>query len=177
MGERIRRVKVRKVASCYKDSLIGKTKATQAKQNKEFIHHFPPADRCSTITRKAGLHHMWWLLGKTSTVIPNVPCTTSSSFSQLSIVEHDLIWCGIFHQSVWVSCPSCVPLQLLYPPSLLDGGLVYEVEEPWLCKYHSAVTMKPCAVNTVFSTSQKRSPVPATLEKINFILGKTSTCT
>jgi len=29
---------------------------TQAKQNKEFIHYFPSACRCSAISRKSGLH-------------------------------------------------------------------------------------------------------------------------
>ena len=32
--------------------------ASKAKQSKEFIHHFTLAGRGSTISRKAGLHHM-----------------------------------------------------------------------------------------------------------------------
>jgi len=30
----------------------------QAKQNKEIIHHFPSAGRCSAISRKARLRHV-----------------------------------------------------------------------------------------------------------------------
>ena len=59
MGEWIGRAKVRKLMDQDKDSLKGKAKLhMQAKQSKESIHHFPSADKCSTTSRKAGLHHM-----------------------------------------------------------------------------------------------------------------------
>lgn len=46
MGERIGRVKVRKLVCWDKGSLMGRVKAThEAKQNKEFLYHFPLSGR------------------------------------------------------------------------------------------------------------------------------------
>jgi len=83
----------------------------QAKRNKEFIHYFPSAGRCSDISSKAGLQHTERLLGKTDTNTLKIP-----SFPQLYIAEHDVMWHGISLWSIGVSCPSRVPSQLLGHP-------------------------------------------------------------
>ena len=51
----MREVKVRELMVSDKDSLLGKAKAVQSKQNKKFIHYLPSAARCSATSRKAGL--------------------------------------------------------------------------------------------------------------------------
>ena len=66
------------------------------------------------ICRKAGLHHVEWLLGKTNAITLIVP--PFLLLPQLYIAEHDVIWCGIALWSVEDSCPSCVPSQLLVHP-------------------------------------------------------------
>jgi len=81
------------------------------KQNKELIHYFPSSGRCSAISRKAGLHYMQWLLGKTNAITPS-----ASLFLTAFIAEHDTIRYGMSLWSVGVSCPSCVPSQLLAHP-------------------------------------------------------------
>jgi len=85
----------------------------QAKQKKEFIHYTPSAGRCSAVSRKAGLHHVQWLLQKTNTVTLKTP---SFLLPQFYIAEHDVIRYGISLWSARVSCPSCVPSQVLVHP-------------------------------------------------------------
>jgi len=58
MGKRIGRAKARKLMGQGKSGLISQEKVhVQAKENKEFVHCFLSAGRCSAISRKAGLHH------------------------------------------------------------------------------------------------------------------------
>ena len=76
MGDRTGKVKVTKLMDWDKDCLIGKAKTINAsKANKEVIRYFSSASRCSAISRKAGLHHAQWLLGKTSIITLNVPAS------------------------------------------------------------------------------------------------------
>jgi len=113
---------VTKQMGSYKDSLIGKVKpAHVSKGNKEFIHHFPWAGRCSDISRKAGLHHMWWLLGKTNTITPKVP--PFLLLPPTLYAQHDVIWHGISLWSIGVSSSSCVPSQLLVHPAPWCGDV------------------------------------------------------
>jgi len=61
----------------HKDILIGKAKAAlSSKPNKEVIHCFSSAGRCSPISRKAGLHHACWLSGKINFISPNIPLSS-----------------------------------------------------------------------------------------------------
>jgi len=56
MGQRIRRVKVRKLVVEIKTiSQVKQKLCTQVKQNKEFIHYFPMAGGYLATSRKAGL--------------------------------------------------------------------------------------------------------------------------
>ena len=52
-------------------------------------------------------------------------------------VQYDVIWYGIAWP-VWVSCPCCIPSQLLmHPPSLLTGRAVRENKKSLTyCKHH-----------------------------------------
>ena len=80
----------------------------QAKQNKQFIHYVPSS-------AKQGSIHAQWLLGKTNAITSDVP--PPSSFSPQSLLlEHDAIRHGTSPWSAGVSCPGCVPSQLLVHP-------------------------------------------------------------
>ena len=114
-GERIGRVKVRKLVGWDKDSLIGKAKATHTSKAKPGIHSSLPTSRQVfshlqesrapphvTVTWEDKRHHSErppFLL------LPAALCA-----------EHDVIWPGISLGSVRVSCPGCVPSQLLVSP-------------------------------------------------------------
>jgi len=55
-----------------------------------------------------------------------IPETTHPSL----YVQHDVIWCGISLWSVWVSCPGCIPSQLLahlQPPCWQDSMRSWKV--------------------------------------------------
>ena len=139
MGERIIKVKVRKLMGWDKDSLIGKAKATQASKAKQGIHSLTshqqagvqpsPGEQGSTtcvmVTWEDKRHQLWMSL-------------PSFFFPQL-YAEHDVIWYGISLWSVGVSCPSSVPSQLLVPPQPARWwGGVRGRRRPWLCVSCSA---------------------------------------
>jgi len=110
---------------------------TQARQNKESIHYFPSAGRCSTTSRKARLHHLWRLFGKTDVIIQKPPF--SSFFPPAFIAKHDIICYGISFLSIWVSYPSCVHSQIFVHPQL--AGVVRETGKVlMLCEHCSART-------------------------------------
>lgn len=104
------------------DSLISETKfPMQAKQNKEFIHFFLPADACSATYWKVGPWHTELSFVKTNTITMNVP--DSFSFSWPSTVEHNNICYRTSLWSVWVSYQSCAPSQhLLQMVDRVKGG-------------------------------------------------------
>ena len=112
MGERIRRAKVKKLVGQDKDSLIGKAKAAHTSKANQGIHSPLPIGRqafshlqesgappCVMVTWEDKCHH-----------------SKHSSLPPALYAEHDVIWCGIILQSVGVSCPGCVPSQLLVYP-------------------------------------------------------------
>jgi len=107
----IRRVKVRKVMDWDKDILISKAKNHVDKKSKI-------RNSFTTSIQQTGSHTSQ---GKQDSVTQNgnlgrqTPSfwTPFSFFSQLFIAQHDIIWYKIPLWSVWVSCPSCVPFQLL----------------------------------------------------------------
>ena len=121
MGERIRRVKVRRVVGWDKDGLIGKVKAVHAGKAKQGIHSLRPTGRqvfshlqesrsllCLVVTGEDERCHF---------PCPLLPCPSPSFYCWA--------WCHIAWDIPLVSCPSCVPSQLLVqhqPARWRDGG-------------------------------------------------------
>lgn len=99
----------------------------QGKQHTESIHWFPWAGRCSTVIRRAGLHHAKWWLGKKNAITTNV-----SLFLLLPPrinTEHGTIWYGMslcYLRSVVlaVSAPLPTPCSLL-----ITGGVEWDTEK------------------------------------------------
>lgn len=111
MEETEERIKVTKLMGWDKDGLRGKAEVacTQVKSDKEFIHHFPRASRCSA--RRARLPPTWSWLGKTTPL-----WTTLTLFLLLPPALYTVcftIKSGISLRSAGVSCPGCIPSQLL----------------------------------------------------------------
>jgi len=90
----------------------------EAKQTKEFIHHFPLASRCSAIPRKAGLHHAYPLLGKRNAITSDALPSFFPLLSVLSMMSYGMEYpFGLLGSAVLaVSPPS-----FLCTPSLLAG--------------------------------------------------------
>lgn len=95
-----------------KDSSIGKAKTTHTSKAHQGSHSSLPMGRqvfsrpqksrapsCRVVTLED--HHSEY-----------PPLPPSRSF----YAEHDAVWYGIYHRSVGVSCPACVPSQLLAHP-------------------------------------------------------------
>ena len=121
MGERIGRVKVRKLVGWDKDSLIAKAKVVQASKAKQGIHSLLPtggqvfshlqesrAPSRITVTWGDKCHH---------SEHPPLP----SSYPSF-IAEHSIVQCGISLWSVGVSCPHA-SAHSLCNLSLLTGGV------------------------------------------------------
>jgi len=86
----------------------------QAEQNEESTCRFPLAGRCSAIPRKAGVHHLKQLFGKTNGMTLNIP--PFLLLPPALYAEHDIIGYGASLWSSGVSCPGSVPSQLLVHP-------------------------------------------------------------
>lgn len=148
-GERIRRVKGKKLVGWDKDSLAGKAKFMHASKAKQEIHSpFPMAGRYSAVSRKAGLHHVWQWIEKTNAITVNVP---SFLLPQALYAEHDAVkFADPFGQ-----------MQLHVPavsPPTTPGWDIREGEKALtLCKHCSAVKKNPCVIHTVSSTKPKYS--------------------
>lgn len=128
----------------------------QPKQNKEFIQHFPRADRYSAVSRGARLHQAQQFLGKTNTNILN---TLPFLLLPPSLyVEHNAEWYGISLGSVGVSGHSCVPSQLLahpHPPQWWhEWGAAKALA---LCKHCSAET-KTAVLSSCSQHKSKTQP-------------------
>jgi len=172
MGERIRRVKVRKLLGWDKDSLMGKTEAVQKSKAKQGIQVLLPISRqVLTIPRKAGLHRAQHLLWKTNAITPNIPLSPS------------FYWWA-WHHMLWdiplVSWGHLFQLGLLpiscAPPAYSLAGHCEKQKRPW--HNVSAVQQQlkhPCVINTVLDTNPKHSTIQATRKKINSSLAKTGT--
>ena len=144
----------------------------QAKQNKEFIHCFPLAGRCSAIPRKAGLHHMSRFLGKTNTITPNA---LFSFFPQLLLLSTTSY--GMEHPSAHLGSAvlAVSPPSSLCTPSLLTSGAVWGAKQPWCCTSTAQQELKqPCVLSIVFSRNLRHSIIRATVKKSNAIPAKTS---
>jgi len=107
----------------------------QAKQNKEFIHYFPSAGRCSSTSRKAGLCHAQRLLGKTNAIALNVPL-----FLLLYMLSMASYGMGYPFGQLGSAVPAVSALNFLCSPRLLTSRVVWEAEKAFtLCKHCSAV--------------------------------------
>lgn len=117
----------------------------------------------SAISRTPGLHHMEHFLGKKNDITLNIPPPFFPPLYMLC----GTIWNGI---SAGVSCPSCLPSQLLVHPWPTCNK---KQRRAWLCVSTAQQSQKhPRIINAVFSTNLKHSPTPATIKKINSIPAK-----
>ena len=109
MGERIGRVKVRKLVGWDKDSFIGKAKATHTSKANQGIHSPLPMGRqvFSHLQESRAPAHV--------TVTWEDKCCHSKN-PPLPPSSPSFLWSGLSLGSVGVSCPSCVPSQPLDHP-------------------------------------------------------------
>lgn len=69
------KVTARKLIGWGEDVLIAKaTNTNKAKQGTNSL--LPMAGRCSAVSRRAGLHQVEWILGKTNVTTPSVPLSS-----------------------------------------------------------------------------------------------------
>lgn len=169
MWERFRRVKENKLVGWNKDNLRGKTESLlQAKQNNSLflwagVQPYP---------WKSGPHHMQWLLGKMSTVTPNIP-TLPSYFPRFI--------CWTWHQMIWnIPVASWSQLsQLCSLPSFLRYPSLLAVEKQKkalkLCKCHSAITKTSLYNQPSVQHKSRTQPHSNHWKKINSAPDKIST--
>ena len=86
---------------------------TQEKTSDAQCNCSPPADRCPVSSRAA-----------IRPARPTPPCLYTG---------HDVPWYGIPLWLVWVSCPYCVPSQLLVHSQPLLAGQYEKLKSPRLC--------------------------------------------
>jgi len=89
------------------------------------------------------------------------------------IAECDIIWYGTSFWSVGVSCPSCVPSQLLVQPQPTRwwGG----VRKKGLDAVQALLSSKHAfVINTLSTINPKHSPTQATSKKTNSVPVQTS---
>ena len=144
MGERIRRVKVRKLIHWDKDSLIGKAKAVSTSKAKQEIDSPLPMGRqvFSHLQESRAPSHVTVTWEETNAITPNVP--PSFFFPQLymlSMTSYGLEYpCGQLGSAV----PAVSPPNFLCTPSLLAGGVGWEAEKALTLRKHcSAITKTP----------------------------------
>lgn len=126
-------------------------------QNKEFNHYFPSAGRWSATSRKAGLYHATWLLGKTNTTSPNISAFLLLSQSFYGWAWHPVVW-GIPLAS-WGQLPQLCLLPASHPPpACLWVGRFEEGKGCVLCEHCSAHV-----TNTVLVSNSKHSTMQAWL--------------
>lgn len=131
------------VTSCVEVKTVQQVKQKlnmQLKQNK-FIHNFPLASRCSSISRKAGMPTVSHLLGKANAMTLNALLLHSSSPSA-STAEHNMVW-GISLVS-WGKLSLLCPLTTSCAPQPTCGREVSNIEKAlMLCKHNSAMAKIP----------------------------------
>lgn len=118
------------------------------KKAKAITYHLPPADQCPASLQVA------------ASLEPH------PSF----IAEYDIIWCGIFLQSVQVSRPGCVPSHPFAQPQLTAGVVEWETEKAQkLCASTAQQQVKLCVINTVLVGDLKHSTFQVAEKKIKSI--------
>ena len=86
---------------------------------------------------------------------------------------HDITWCGIPLWPVWVSCPGCVPSQLLVP---LQLSLWLGIRSRKILDFRLNISWQQLKISVCYRhSSQTESETSATRKKINFIPAKTRT--
>lgn len=164
--ERTGKVKAGKLLGWDKDSLVGEAKLRMpTKRNKEWIHYFPLAGRCSSVGKTELIMHNDGL-GRQK---PMFGMSLPSSFSPSALIaEHDAIWYGVPLWPVWVSSPGCVLFHSSCSPSSWLGGQREKLKCPWLSVSTALQQLKyQCAVNTVLVTSPKHRAIEVAMNKIN----------
>lgn len=132
------------------------------------MHHFPQTGRYSAISRKAGLHHEKFLLGKTNTLA-------------LKVVIFLLPFpgCHMYGLAQWSlgsPVPVVSPPTFLCTPNPLPGGWCEKQKRMTVCKPCSAITETSLHYQPAFSAQiQKHSPIAATVKIINSCPAKTGT--
>ena len=155
MREIITNIKVRKLMGWDKERLTVKAKVARASKAKQEIHY---------------LH----LMGRQ--VFSN-PKKMAFLLAPAFTVQRDVMWYRISLWPVGVSCPCCVPSQLLVKPQPYPlAGQREKQRRPWRCVSIAQQQQKyPCVINTVFVTSPKHNTIPAAMKKMNSVPAKTST--
>lgn len=67
---------------------------------------------------------------------------------------------------VCVSCPGCVPIQLLVQLCLLAGRSAWVEKSLALCKHSSATTKYQCIISAIFINNPKNSNIQASISSI-----------
>lgn len=138
----------------------------QGEQNREFIHCFRWAGRCSATPRKSELHGTPQLLGKTSAITLNVP----PSLSLPSFICH-MVW----NIALWSTVLAVPTPKFLCTPSLLAGRMGWEAGKALrLCKHSLAITKTSLCYQHCFQQNPKHSPMLAALNQISSTPAKTS---
>lgn len=151
-------------------SLINKAVCAQVKQNKKFIQSFPSVQPCSgkpwSITCYSDLGKQ--MLQLSTSILP----FSSAAF----IADHNVIWHGTSLWSVVISCPSCVPSQLLMLPhpghwqgSVKNREILDAVQ--WLLSSSYNIHV----LSTLFWSKNPISTIRIPMKKINSIRVRLST--
>ena len=75
------------------------------------------------------------------------------------IVPHDATWCGTSLWSAWITCPDCVPSQLLvHPQASLLAGHNEKLKGPYLSVSTALQQLKhQCVISIIFILNPKHS--------------------
>ena len=150
MGERIRRVKVRKLVGWDKDSLTGKAKAVHTRKAKQGICSLLPIVRqvCSHLQESRA----------PSRVTPSLrTCPPPSSFF-LQLLFLSMTSYGVKYPfgQLGSAVPAVSPPSFPCTPSLLTGGVEWEAERALtLCKHCSAITKPSLCYQQCFQHKSK----------------------
>ena len=141
MGQRIRKVKVRKLVGWDKDSLIDKAKAKQHKQSKRrnsFITSHQQAGVQPSPGKQGTITHNSYLGRQMPSLWTSPPSFFFPPLYMLSMTSYGMEYpSGQLGSAV----PAVSPPNSLCTPSVLAGGAVSEAEETLtLCKHCSAIT-------------------------------------
>ena len=170
MGERIRRVKIRKLVGWDKDSLVGKAKAARTSKAKQGIHSPLPIGRQVFSHLQEG----WAPLHVTVTwedkrhLSEHPPFLLLPQLCMLSMTSYGMGY-------PFGQLRSALPASYAPPAYSLVGGCEMQ-KRPWRCvSTAQQYLQRRCVTNTVFITNPKHSPILATVKKINPTPAKTST--
>lgn len=152
---------------------------TQAKQNQEFIHHFPlvAGVQPSSGQQSSTTYNQ---LGNTNVIILNILSLTLLLLPLSLYTEHDAIWSGVPLGSAGIRCSSCVHSQPLCSPAHLTGEAGQGAKKALtVCQLCSAITETSLSYHHCFdhkskqpqtSYSEEKKPVPTQTRTFCFCL-------